>query len=70
VTGFHVASVHSIALGPEDVLFYTVEQLSLHEHTFLLDSDGDALKPDPQSASRAPAGFYDLSGNSISTQVE
>jgi len=51
-------------------LFYTVEQLSLHEHTFLLDSDGDALKPDPQSASRAPAGFYDLSGNSISTQVE
>ena len=26
---------------------------------FLLDSDGYAVKPDPQRASRAPAGFFD-----------
>jgi integrase len=33
-------------------------------------ADGDALKPDPRPASRTPAGFIDLSGDSISTQVE
>jgi hypothetical protein len=40
------------------------------ERVVLLDSDGDALKPQIPREPRAPAALSPMSGNSISTQVE